>query len=260
MKESSVDLLFFTGTGNTLVAARSVANALREGGKTVRLMRLENGIHALSDDAALGIAVTTACFSTYPFAWEVLERLPEGRGRNAFAISTMAGYSGGLRGPLRSLVVKKGYRPLGYAEFLMPSNYANKSIPEGLNRERIVKCEEKAAKFATRLLEERTSWRRGGPLSPFFNLLARKTGKPWSFMKKLLPLSVDERKCIQCGKCVRLCPVKNIVMEEYPKFMDRCVACQRCFAFCPPAAIFVPGKDFKQYRAVDYDTLTSSDL
>ena len=72
MKESSVDLYFFSGTGNTLLAARAVAEGLRAGGKSVRLLRLEKGISAPAGDTALGVAVTTACFSTYPFVWEAL--------------------------------------------------------------------------------------------------------------------------------------------------------------------------------------------
>ena len=259
MKESSVDLYFFSGTGNTLLAARAVAEGLRAGGKSVRLLRLEKGVSAPAGDTALGVAVTTACFSTYPFVWEALEQLPSGEGRSAFAISTMGGYSGGLRSPLRKLLHKKGYRTLGYAEFVMPSNYANKSILQEANREKIQKCEAKAREFALALLEDRATWRSGGPFSPFFNWMARKKA-PWRMMKRSFPLEIDKSRCIQCGKCARLCPAKNIVMEEYPRFLDHCVVCQRCIAFCPPAAIGVHGKKYEQYRAVEYDMLVSDKL
>lgn len=259
MKESSVDLYFFSGTGNTLLAARAVAEGLRTGGKSVRLLRLEKGLSAPAGDTALGIAVTTACFSTYPFAWEALEQLPTGDGQSAFALSTMGGFSGGLRSPLRKLLDGKGYRTLGYAEFVMPSNYANKSIPLEENRIKIGKCQEQARIFARALLEGRAEWRSGGLFSPFFNWLARKKA-PWKMMKRSFPLEVDKDRCIQCGKCARLCPAKNIVMEEYPRFLDHCVVCQRCVAFCPPAAIGVRGKKYEQYRAVEYDTLVSDTL
>ena len=43
MKETSVDLYFFSGAGNTLLAAMHVAEALRGGGLEVRMHRLEKG-------------------------------------------------------------------------------------------------------------------------------------------------------------------------------------------------------------------------
>ncbi len=122
MKERSVDFYFFSGTGNTLLAARAVARGLREGGKTVRLRRLEKGFLPFQDDrTALGIAVTVAMFSTYPFAWEFLESLPDGQGRGAFLISTMGGASGGLRPAVKKLLLSKNFTPWG-SGFVKPSS------------------------------------------------------------------------------------------------------------------------------------------
>jgi len=89
MKENAVDLYFFSGTGNTLLAARAVAERLRKGGKTVRIRRIERGCVPLPEGTALVIAVPAAMFSAYPFVWEFLEALPDGEGRGAFLVSTM---------------------------------------------------------------------------------------------------------------------------------------------------------------------------
>ena len=259
MKESSVDLYVFSGTGNTLLAAREVAGALRAEGKSVRLLRLEKGLRPLEEGCALGIASTIAVFSTYTFVWDILRGLPEGGGRSAFLVSTMAGASaGGFRAPLKRLLQEKGYVPLGTGEFLMPSNYARKESDPGKDREIIQKMKIEAAGFAKKLLEGRGKWKRGTPLSSFaFWLAGRKF--PWKFMARRLPLAVDKNKCIQCGKCARLCPVKNIRMETWPLFLDHCVSCQRCMAFCPPGAIYVQGKDYLPYRSVEYGDITADD-
>ena len=43
---------------------------------------------------------------------------------------------------------------------------------------------------------------------------------------------------MQCGKCVRLCPVQNISLENGRIcFADRCVACLGCYHRCPQKAI-----------------------
>ncbi|MBL3540224.1 EFR1 family ferrodoxin [Aminivibrio sp.] len=260
MKESSVDFYFFSGTGNTLLAARAVAGRLREGGKRVRLRRMEKGFVPFQDDGtALGIAVTVAMFSTYPFAWEFLEKLPDGGGRGAFLVSTMGQTSGGLRPAMKKLFTSKHYTPLGAREFVMPSNYNNTTIPVAANREKIETMERDAALFAESLLEGRAVWEGGNILSPLFYRLSRRQW-PWRLMRKKYPLTVDRGKCIKCGKCARLCPAKNIRMAEYPEFLDHCVSCQRCVAFCPPMAIGVQGKNYRQYRSVEYGDLVSENL
>ena len=259
MKESSVDLYVFSGTGNTLLAAREVAGALRAGGKSVRLLRFEKGLRPLGENSALGIASTIAAFSTYPFVWKILQDLPEGRGRSAFLISTMAGASaGGFRGPLKRLLEKKGYVTLGTGEFLMPSNYARTEPDDGRDKEIIGKMKIAAAGFGQELLDGRAKWKGGTPLSSLaFRLAGSKY--PWKFMARKLPLAVDRDKCIQCGKCARLCPVKNIRMETWPVYLDHCVSCQRCMAFCPPGAIYVRGKNYRQYRSVEYADIAADD-
>ena len=44
--------------------------------------------------------------------------------------------------------------------------------------------------------------------------------------------------CIQCGKCVKLCPSNNISLKEGKiEFGDSCVACLGCYHRCPEKAI-----------------------
>lgn len=44
--------------------------------------------------------------------------------------------------------------------------------------------------------------------------------------------------CIKCGRCVRICPVNNISMDESGvKFGDQCQQCMSCIQWCPQRAI-----------------------
>ena len=44
--------------------------------------------------------------------------------------------------------------------------------------------------------------------------------------------------CDGCGICTKICPVKNIVMEDdKPQWRHRCEQCAACFSWCPKAAI-----------------------
>jgi len=71
---------------------------------------------------------------------------------------------------------------------------------------------------------------------------------------------VNKDKCLKCGLCSRLCPVNNIEMKEYPVWHDSCEVCMRCLSFCPVNAVLIPGKEFKQYRAVKAKELLSENF
>ena len=50
--------------------------------------------------------------------------------------------------------------------------------------------------------------------------------------------TVDEEVCIQCGKCVKVCPVDNIKGTP-PQWLHngRCTSCLACYHYCPVHAI-----------------------
>ena len=51
-------------------------------------------------------------------------------------------------------------------------------------------------------------------------------------------------KCVGCGKCEKLCPMKNITIVEHKAVSsDRCTMCYRCINKCPKEAITLLGKN-----------------
>ena len=49
---------------------------------------------------------------------------------------------------------------------------------------------------------------------------------------------VEQDKCVQCMKCVRECPAKNIsFIDGKFKFGKQCLMCQRCVMYCPHKAV-----------------------
>ncbi|MDE6583425.1 MAG: EFR1 family ferrodoxin, partial [Clostridia bacterium] len=53
-------------------------------------------------------------------------------------------------------------------------------------------------------------------------------------------------KCIKCGKCIEICPAKNISFENGQiTFSDKCVACLGCYHRCPAKAIVYKNKKKK---------------
>lgn len=49
---------------------------------------------------------------------------------------------------------------------------------------------------------------------------------------------VDKNKCINCGKCVKACPVQNITLKDGKfRFGGHCLGCTACSFNCPTNAI-----------------------
>ena len=58
-------------------------------------------------------------------------------------------------------------------------------------------------------------------------------GQSW----QIIPKSVDENACTQCGTCVEVCPVTAVALDPGPVFNDACFDCFNCIRECPEHAI-----------------------
>jgi formate hydrogenlyase subunit 6/NADH:ubiquinone oxidoreductase subunit I len=77
----------------------------------------------------------------------------------------------------------------------------------------------------------------------------------WNFLRKGYSFDIDREICSKCGLCAKLCPVNNIVMNEYPEYKEHCCICMRCVAFCPTKAIYATKAHFVSHKkGSDYYT------
>ena len=247
----NAEIYYFTGTGNTLLVVRELAAALSARGVAVRTLPLEEADpRAVRPPEALGVAFPVAAQSTFPLVWRFIEGLPPGEGRGAFMADTLAGFSGGIVGPLKRTLAKKGYRPLGAAEIVMPSNFFPGRRDPAKEAETVRAGLLAARRFAESLCGEKARWGR----VPFVSDLVCRFSRSallWKGLRRFFPLAVDPARCTRCGLCARICPVGNIALKDLPVFAGRCELCLRCRSFCPSAAISVPGKRSEAYRAVE---------
>ena len=253
-----VDFFAFSGTGNTYFAVKKIASLLEEKGISVRCHKMEKCMNPdLQEDSVIGIAFPIAAFSTYPTAINFLNSLPKGNGRKIFMIATMGGAGFGAEGPIRKLLVDKGYSPIASKLFVMPSNYGNKQIPKEKNEQRKNRFEHEAAHFVEDMIRGEAKWKGGCP--GFSNMMFRLCSKrkPWNMFYRMFPIQVNQSKCTVCGRCMRECPAGAIKLDDSSKFpkieKGICESCQRCVGFCPQQAIVVPQKPAEQYACMSYD-------
>jgi ferredoxin/flavodoxin len=238
--DKNILLYFFSGTGNTLWVSRQFAEEMKKHGFETKLIPLpvtppEN----IGDDTTIAIAFPVYAQSAPPFISDWMRRLPKTKkGTPVVLISTLARFSGLVKGPFYYLLKQKGYKPLAVREFIMPLNYFHKY---GESRNSLIRERAKLAiaDFAKDISEGKAEW----PWRPsFLNILQfimknifRHGGCGWLGKG----FTADKTKCTKCGLCIKLCPVDNISFagDGYPVWNRKCQQCLRCITYCPTDAI-----------------------
>lgn len=78
-------------------------------------------------------------------------------------------------------------------------------------------------------------------------------------------IKVDKAKCKGDGRCVEICPIKILRMNEFkiPEFVqggaDVCIECGHCFAFCPAGAIELSSMDVKEAMRLEHSKLPNAE-
>lgn len=256
MELKAIDFYFFSGTGNTYLVVKKMKETFEKSGIKASMYKIEDSNPEKIDlDHIIGLGFPIAELSTYEFVWDFINALPQANGTEIFMVDTMGGFSGGIVGPVRKIVERKGYTPIGACEIVMPPNVFYIQ-DEKTNKRKIEKGLNKAEKYAKALLEGKADWGRVPVLSDavyYTSLIGLKLTET-NISQKMFTLKTDKEKCSQCRICVELCPIDNIEMDEngYPENLMNCQYCLRCTSFCPNKAISCPiNYKGKTYRAFE---------
>ena len=72
-------------------------------------------------------------------------------------------------------------------------------------------------------------------------------------------VTIDEKSCISCGSCQRICPSQAIVVEKEAKTWQidrlRCVVCRACIDVCPVTCLFMDTQYSPSMTARSVDTI-----
>lgn len=231
-----VRIYYFTGSGNTLMAAEGVKKAFEDHQLHCEILSMDEGGDVnLQGIDYLGLMFPVAIQSTYPMVWDFINRLPKSDKLKVFMIDTMQAFSGGIVGPVKKVLVKKGYDCVGALELKMSSSINSKNTDiEALNRKNRVAVL-KAQSFVDDLLKGQTAWRRVPLLSDWMRSISTKRSI-WDTTSKRLSINDDE--CVGCLLCVKGCPVQALHWKHEAIEIDHstCISCVRCAHTCPKDA------------------------
>lgn len=182
------------------------------------------------------------------------------KGKKMICVATMGAFSGDGAGCAARLLKKYGAVILGGVHIKMPdsicdSKMLKKSAEE--NEKIIRKADEKLKEAAERI-------RQGDYPAEGLTIFAHIAGlfgqRLWFYKKTAgytdqLKINQD---CVGCGKCAKICPMKNITMKNgRPHPSSKCTMCYRCICNCPQKAITLLGsKVILQYKFEDSSNLT----
>jgi len=244
-------IYYFTGTGNSLAAAKKIAAATGDC-ELVPIASLEKTSGDIVPQAERVGIVCPDYFSGVPLmVASFTGRLDPAAVTYLFAVVTHGG--GGESASLRQLdtiLRKRKGRGLdaGFG-VVMPGNYIMMyESPKGKEREEILAKADEAIAGITGPVSR--CERRDLPSSliprilfalayPWFRSHARTDDKKFSVTDK----------CTSCGTCVAICPAKNIeLVGGKPVFMHHCELCCGCIHTCPVQAIQAGARTEKWQR------------
>ncbi|MCR4924844.1 MAG: EFR1 family ferrodoxin [Clostridiales bacterium] len=232
-------IIYFTGTGNSRYASEVLNSVLDDEVICVNDI-LKNGQFPSSLDSD-----TPFVFVTPTYAWRIPRLIEElilnvtlTKNQKVYFVMTCGGEIYNAEKYNKRLALKKELDYCGTAEILMPENYITMfSAPPKNKIEPIIKDAEQ------KLLEVAQSIKNKQPLAP---TASTPLGKFMSGAVNTMfyPICVSAKgfytteKCIVCGKCVNICPLENIRLENnVPKWSNNCTQCMACICSCPVQAI-----------------------
>lgn len=175
--------------------------------------------------------------SSNPSLWE---------GKRIFVIATMGLFSGDGAGILSRLLKKYGATIIGGLHIKMPDSIGDeKALKRSLdnNRKLVHKADQKIIEAVGKLKNGTPPQEGIGVLYHLAGLFGQRLYFIHKTKRYTDKLKINTEKCIGCGKCIHLCPMKNIVLEHSIAVSgSQCTMCYRCVNHCPKQAITLLGK------------------
>lgn len=292
----SAEVYYFTGTGNSFVVARNIAQKIN--GKLVSIASTVDEKDLLINAKTIGIIFpvyhATFGYSGIPLiVRKFIGKIKNIKSKYVFAICTHSGMPGATIGNLNKIIKSKGgelsfgltmkmsipYTGIDKIRYSLLNTELKADISRD-NKER-QKLTEILNKKINSVYEQIIANKKGKLettnimvqliLIPFY-LLQKQTAKSrYKMLSNSTLKSFDKltlladtsfkvsEKCSSCGLCVKVCSVKNIKMvENKPMWQHRCENCYACYQWCPNNAIY--GKIVEYEKEYHHPDMNVSDM
>ncbi len=226
-------IFYFTGTGNSLAAARAIA---AEGEQIINITEAaEKGAYTyeVKKGESVGFVYPEYCGSVCRPLVDFIARLTLKNAKYVYAVITCAGGKAMSAGYLAHLLAEREIPLSVWFPVLMPNNCLiyfptqDDDKAAEILRESEAQLAQIKAELGKKALRDPGKWRKAA----FFQNVVKMMGAT-----KLFRVT---DKCTGCGKCAKNCPDKAIQMHgNRPVWVKkRCAKCTACINRCPAQAI-----------------------
>lgn len=230
-------IYYFSGSGNSLKIARSLAKELGacELIPMARLWRLDR---IIVPQGSVGFAFPMYYYGLPDIVGKFVSRLDLTKAEYIFTVVTTGGASGCSLQKIDDILGGKG-RKLDVGFYVdMPSNYIplHDMITKEKQQKLFTSAEKKVKKIAKTIMFRKTKGERDKPI---VRKIAYGNNRTFLDEVNMKDTAFDvDRNCISCGFCARVCPVDNIQMVGgLPQWQHHCQHCLACLHFCPKECI-----------------------
>ena len=244
-------LYYFTGTGNSLAAAKKIAASLDDCELVSIASMMETSGNIVPDAERVGIVCPVYFVGLPLMVASFARRLDLARVRYTFSVLTHGGGGGeSALAQLDTLLRNRSGRGLSAGYFvLMPGNYILMyESPTGEKLENILA----SADANIRKITEEIVQCREQPLPrSLLSWLMHTLVYSWfiSHVHEKDQKFTVSNECTSCGTCVAVCPAHNIeLIDKKPVWKHHCELCCGCIHLCPVNAIQAGKKTAERQR------------
>jgi len=253
----STEIFYFSGTGNSLHAARGLAKRLPDS-RLVPIARELRGGLACSEAETVGLVFPSFC-QTIPIPlFKFLRRADFSSAAYIFALCTRGGSSSTAFDFIDEILRKKGKRlnagmqvTMAWNDPVAPAGLTAQNTPEYLSamEERLQVILDG---FSRAVMAREDYFPPDDEFDPAFGLpldtierwfTRRFFYKIHEFLYPRIMKYEAGADCKGCGVCEKVCPAGKIGMEDGRpcwNVREKCWACFACVNFCPQQAIQIP--------------------